>query len=231
MLRSLALITAFSFSSVEVCCGLSTKIAWKASFSRSPSASGGGAGNGWARSTIAKASASSTGRPVLSSSQLEINLPERSTTKPTFAVPPLPTAPLPRVEIPCCRSSEWRVVFAIPRQRPSARNRAWPRQLESKDSRLVATWVDLTISNYCDYGIRGRVDRNINRKRRMDLQCLCWAGDRCKMIEKTKSRARPASPRSRPTSPVNGAGGITGCRDDSDATESFQSAQNIFVHG
>jgi len=27
-----------------------------------------------------------------------------------------------------------------------------------------------------------------------------------------KSRARPASPRSRPTSPVNGAGGITGCR-------------------
>jgi hypothetical protein len=32
-----------------------------------------------------------------------------------------------------------------------------------------------------------------------------------------KSRARPASPRSRPTSPVNGAGGITGCRDDSQA--------------
>src|SRR5437660_1342491 len=38
---------------------------------------------------------------------------------------------------------------------------------------------------------------------------------------KTKSRARPASPRSRPTSPVNGAGGITGCLDDSDAPESF----------
>jgi hypothetical protein len=46
-----------------------------------------------------------------------------------------------------------------------------------------------------------------------------------------KSRARPASPRSRPTSPVNGAGGITGCFDDSEAPKSFQPVQNFFVHG
>src|SRR6266436_6686937 len=38
-------------------------------------------------------------------------------------------------------------------------------------------------------------------------------------ISGEKSRARPASPRSRPTSPVNGAGGITGCRDDSEPPE------------
>jgi Membrane transport protein len=31
-----------------------------------------------------------------------------------------------------------------------------------------------------------------------------------------KSRVRPASPRSHPTSPVNGAGGITGCQDYSE---------------
>jgi hypothetical protein len=37
-----------------------------------------------------------------------------------------------------------------------------------------------------------------------------------------KSRARLASPQPRPTSPVNGAGGITGCRDDAQAPESFQ---------
>ena len=43
-----------------------------------------------------------------------------------------------------------------------------------------------------------------------------------------KSRARPASPRSRPTSPVNGAGGITGCRDDSEAPESVPAVQKFF---
>src|SRR4029077_17420014 len=37
-----------------------------------------------------------------------------------------------------------------------------------------------------------------------------------------KSRARLASPQPRPTSPVNGAGGITGCRDDAQSPESFR---------
>jgi hypothetical protein len=82
MLRSFALITAFSFSSVEVCGGLSTKIAGR------------------------RASATAI-------------------------------------------------------------------KNKKQDSRLVATWVDLTVSIVCDYGIRGRVDRNINRNRRMDLQWLC----------------------------------------------------------
>jgi hypothetical protein len=45
-----------------------------------------------------------------------------------------------------------------------------------------------------------------------------------------KSRVRPASPRSHPTSPVNGAGGITGCRDDSEPPESFPRPENIFKY-
>src|SRR5882757_2593981 len=43
-----------------------------------------------------------------------------------------------------------------------------------------------------------------------------------------KSRARPASPRSRPTSPVNGAGGITGCRNDSEAPGVVPSVPKYF---
>ncbi|MBR1151716.1 hypothetical protein [Bradyrhizobium sp. JYMT SZCCT0428] len=46
-----------------------------------------------------------------------------------------------------------------------------------------------------------------------------------------KSGARPASPRSRPTSPVYGAGGMTGFWKDSQAGESFQPPSNLFVHG
>jgi hypothetical protein len=49
---------------------------------------------------------------------------------------------------------------------------------------------------------------------------------RCK-----KSRARPASPRSRPTSPVNGAGGITGCRNDSEAPLVVPGPEIFFAHG
>jgi hypothetical protein len=44
-----------------------------------------------------------------------------------------------------------------------------------------------------------------------------------------KSRARLASPQPRPTSPVNGAGGITGCWKDARAPESFPSPR-IFFH-
>jgi len=43
-----------------------------------------------------------------------------------------------------------------------------------------------------------------------------------------KSRARLASPQSRPTSPVNGAGGITGCRDDSQAPGVVPAVPNFF---
>ena len=47
------------------------------------------------------------------------------------------------------------------------------------------------------------------------------------LIPLAKSRARLASPQPRPTSPVNGAGGITGCRDDSKPPESFPGPQNF----
>ena len=52
---------------------------------------------------------------------------------------------------------------------------------------------------------------------------------RGKIRKKIKSKARLASPQSRPTSPVNGAGGITGCSNDSDHPGSFRSVQ-IFLH-
>ena len=43
-----------------------------------------------------------------------------------------------------------------------------------------------------------------------------------------KSRARLASPQPRPTSPVNGAGGITGCRDDAQAPRVVPATANFF---
>jgi hypothetical protein len=43
-----------------------------------------------------------------------------------------------------------------------------------------------------------------------------------------KSRARLASPQPRPTSPVDGAGGLTGCHDDARRQKSFLLMQNIF---
>ena len=46
---------------------------------------------------------------------------------------------------------------------------------------------------------------------------------------KQKSRARLAPPQPRPTSPVNGAGGITGCRNDSQAPGEFQSVEFFFT--
>jgi hypothetical protein len=47
------------------------------------------------------------------------------------------------------------------------------------------------------------------------------------LVEK-KSRARLASPQPRPTSPVNGAGGITGCQYDAQASESFPGLDYFF---
>ena len=46
-----------------------------------------------------------------------------------------------------------------------------------------------------------------------------------------KSRARLASPQPRPTSPVNGAGGKTGCQDDAQATAFVPGTQYFFPHG
>src|SRR6476660_9959228 len=46
-----------------------------------------------------------------------------------------------------------------------------------------------------------------------------------------KSSARPASPRSRPTSPVNGAGGITGCREDSEPPSGVPCQLKYSEHG
>ena len=43
-----------------------------------------------------------------------------------------------------------------------------------------------------------------------------------------KSGARLASPQPRPASPVNGAGGITGCRNDSRPKKSFQQGRTFF---
>jgi len=43
-----------------------------------------------------------------------------------------------------------------------------------------------------------------------------------------KSRARLASPQPRPASPVNGAGGITGCGDDAQVQKSFQPGSAFF---
>ena len=48
---------------------------------------------------------------------------------------------------------------------------------------------------------------------------------------RTKSRARLASPQPRPASPVNGAGGITGCRNYAQPRKSFPPPTNIFRHG
>src|SRR5260370_34995476 len=45
-----------------------------------------------------------------------------------------------------------------------------------------------------------------------------------------KSRARLASPQSRPTAPVNGAGGMTGCRNDAQAPDSFPSPDIFLPH-
>jgi len=48
-------------------------------------------------------------------------------------------------------------------------------------------------------------------------ECSAWSGNEGvldKRVILDKSRARLASPQPRPTSPVNGAGGITGCRND-----------------
>jgi len=47
-------------------------------------------------------------------------------------------------------------------------------------------------------------------------------------ISAEKSRARLASPQPRPTSPVDGAGGLTGCHNDAQGQKSFLLAQNIF---
>jgi hypothetical protein len=45
------------------------------------------------------------------------------------------------------------------------------------------------------------------------------------VISIQKSRARLASPQPRPTSPVDGAGGMTGCHDDASPAESFLGVQ------
>ncbi|MGC2178792.1 MAG: hypothetical protein WA650_11265, partial [Bradyrhizobium sp.] len=45
---------------------------------------------------------------------------------------------------------------------------------------------------------------------------------------RNKSGARLASPQPRPTSPVNGAGGITGCGKDARAERSFQPRITFF---
>jgi hypothetical protein len=47
-------------------------------------------------------------------------------------------------------------------------------------------------------------------------------------ISAEKSRARLASPQPRPASPVNGAGGITGCQKDSQPKRSFQPGGAFF---
>ena len=46
-----------------------------------------------------------------------------------------------------------------------------------------------------------------------------------------KSRARLASPQPRPASPVNGAGGMTGCRDDAEAHGIVPDRYVFFLHG
>jgi hypothetical protein len=57
------------------------------------------------------------------------------------------------------------------------------------------------------------------------------AGASNSLISRRKSRARLASPQPRPTAPVNGAGGITGCRDDSQAPRVVPAPGKIFTHG
>jgi hypothetical protein len=52
---------------------------------------------------------------------------------------------------------------------------------------------------------------------------------RMKLGFQAKSRARLASPQPRPTSPVNGAGGKTGCQDYADAPDLFRTPPNFFI--
>jgi hypothetical protein len=73
-------------------CGLPAKTSGTINVRPSSSISGGGTGNGWARPTVARASLSSAGRPELCVNLREINLPERSSTKVTFATPLCPLA-------------------------------------------------------------------------------------------------------------------------------------------
>jgi hypothetical protein len=70
---------------------------------------------------------------------------------------------------------------------------------------------------------RRKVDGKWNRIR------VCHT--KCSISFLEKSKARPASPRSRPTSPVNGAGGITGCRNDSEAPGVVPGSKTFFGHG
>ena len=69
-----------------------------------------------------------------------------------------------------------------------------------------------------DPAIQRRRKNGFRTKARLD-QSERWTMPRHQELDviAKKSRARPASPRPRPTSPVNGAGGKTGCRDDSGA--------------
>ena len=71
---------------------MSLKTISMTNLSRSSFTSGGGTGNGWARSTVARAYESSAWKPELCLSSFEINLPERFRTNATFATPLCPIA-------------------------------------------------------------------------------------------------------------------------------------------
>src|ERR1700728_4879783 len=47
-------------------------------------------------------------------------------------------------------------------------------------------------------------------------------------LSRKKSRARLASPQPRPTSPVNGAGGMTGCRENAAVSKIVPDHQDFF---